>query len=75
MGMPTAIKCRYCETNSANPVNIYFETIEDYNNHIKEVHNITIEFLGTACKCPICNTYHDTCNALATHLSSVHNIT
>ncbi len=71
MGMPTAIKCTLC-AQAANPINVYFETIAGYNNHIKEAHNST-NYIGTACKCYVCNTYHDTCNALTNHLST-HNI-
>jgi len=74
MGMPTAIKCKYC-AQAANPIDIYFEIIAAYNNHINKVHNKTnpSDYVGTACKCHICNNYFDDCATYQAHLQAEHN--
>ncbi len=66
MGMPTAKKCEHCTSD------VYFETWEGYNNHIKIAHP-NKPFKGDAYRCDECgNKYFDSCNELNDHKRTTH---
>lgn len=70
MGMPVAKKCQIC-ANAATPINVYFETIEGYNNHIKDKHNNDpTKYIADAYRCNKCAQYFDDCASLTQHLTS-----
>lgn len=60
--MPVAKKCVHC-----NPAT-YYESIAEYNNHLKVAHQAESEYIGDAYKCDECGAgYFDTCAALESH--------
>jgi hypothetical protein len=68
MGMPVAKKCEFCT------IDLYFETIESYNNHITVAHRkSTSDYIGDAYECDVCGAkYFDDCDAVNAHKAAEH---
>jgi hypothetical protein len=67
--MPKAKKCQLC-----NNINLYFETIESYNIHLRDNHasNVPADYIGDAYQCNICKKFFDQETDFVQHILSAH---
>jgi hypothetical protein len=67
MGMPIAKKCELCAVGTKN----CYETIIEYDNHVRTYHNTDTGLLGDRWKCNVCSEFFVSCGDLTKHKNAV----